>query len=1546
MSLVYFTEEVIQNFNGSGMDPLFEALESYQESDPESEDTLAQVFTELLLTFDAEQLEVNDVKKFLGQAIKSDDHARIFFQVMNSFPVSQNIKDLLHLLFRDNKIKPETLALHLSSDFLKAVELVPKEYLHKSLAHSIRDQYYTQKKYNLLHEETEGFSKFISEIFFIFREDETEFQVDYALQITEKLIGHYSLDPNRCLEILFEVFSNAIVSKHRFVLEFFRKSRWWPAVESDNSSLTTLSIGGNEAAAKIIGMKLVSSHMQKDLPETYKMLVVLLIKEGFISFGSIYKYLGPDDEKMEKIKEEYQKKLDREVLVAGANALALAAPLADDEEGEDGKSTSKKKTGTQKEEPGDKLQNLISDCVKLKFLRIFLMFGVYWPSIFILTKYPYLAQIDDDIPVMINRLFAATVDPLYKKFRIFTDEEVQELQESKGVAFSRSHNTVNIEKTPTMYLFTFKAPIKDFANKKFKFFYEEWTHKLPEIDNIDSLTQVSKEILQFNGPYLAKSVIIFIKLCEIVSILLENGEDKTKIFAYFRNFIFPAIPLIEENSVAVDKAYEILKHFPIEDRFSLYGELYNVLAKNNLVIKIAYSKAEKSTKDVLKRLSKENVRPMMRRLAKISFSNPLPCLLTILQQIESYDNLNTLVVETARYFNDYGWDNLTAAILIRLASNRSSTYNGMSERQWAQSLASFIGKICQRYPRAIDIKTILLYILKSFHGGDTLGLLVLKEMFISMGGIQTIANLTLNQIDMINCGSSLQKIVYNTIDDLRFERQITGKYLIRCLKELDAVNELLVLLCRISNELTYTGDEEYLKVLISKSDDLNGVIRLFVTLINLYDDDLNLMSIKELNDLGVPFPWAFEVWRTRGEIKMDQLPADLQNSLFEIFWKLSLHDINYSDDLYNQELSKLESNIKSLKDSIAINVKNKEVTRATIEKQRKELEDNGDYLKLLPEERAAHKEASEKVDSMLESESNEWFSNLKIEDLVQQCIFPRVISSPFDAVFSARFIFKLHYLKTKDYSLLKVLDLFFTSKSLFGILFTSTPTEAENIGLFFADVLRTLQGWTKEENFQKIELKDHEGDVVTFDDYRKILFEYHASILDEIQVGLQATEYISRNNTIIFLKNLLGVYPSVEDHCLKVVKLIEHLCLTETRNDLKLSSNALVVHIKSRSKEWIPIWDFISMSDEEKEAILEKRERIKKRKQRRLEKEKKEKQAREEKERLEREEQEKLAREEEEKKKIAANSLNYDSNSSTARPQSRGSSIRGSYDKYAVKPKDLPTSPKNIGKETMLQRLHQLKSNYKGSQKNKDDNESTTEKVESETKEDDTTKAEVDEKENKEDPPATETASEPEPAVEPTTSKEAIEPTIAPPSPPPPPPPLPPSRSKNFNESKSEVRRAPLPPQDQIKKPISSDTKRTPLPPQRDIQGRGSSGRQPLPSQHEITNRGSMRQPLPPQNHSSSGFDHRSPRGNYHQSAPAQPQSRRNDNFGRSGNNNSSSGRPDSRQLKGRTPTYDNRGRNSGGNRDNRDNRNNSRNDNKRKGDGFGGRNYDKRTKF
>lgn len=329
-----------------------------------------------------------------------------------------------------------------------------------------------------------------------------------------------------------------------------------------------------------------------------------------------------------------------------------------------------------------------------------------------------------------------------------------------------------------------------------------------------------------------------------------------------------------------------------------------------------------------------------------------------MQQIESYDNLNTLVVETARYFNKYGWDILTAAILMRLTNSGRSNMqeNGINERQWIQSLASFIGKICQRYPNAIDLSTIISFLLKLFHNGEHYGLIVLKEIFISMGGIQTITNLTVQQINMINCGSSLEMVVYRTIDDLRFDRFNSGTVLVKTFLKLDAVNELLVLLRQTSEEILYNSKLSHLKILASKSDDLDTVIHLFTTLINFFgspeDFEGILLSVSDLaSKFHIPPQWSFELWRPILGKKLKDISYDgiwvpalevimndfskvigdsldfLTPGLFVTFWQLSLYDVNYSDELYDDEKLKLESGLKSLRESIAINSRDKDISK-------------------------------------------------------------------------------------------------------------------------------------------------------------------------------------------------------------------------------------------------------------------------------------------------------------------------------------------------------------------------------------------------------------------------------------------------------------------------------------------------------------------------------------------------------------------------------------------------------------------------------------------
>ncbi|KAI5970432.1 RLR1 [Candida margitis] len=1266
MSFKYFTDDIIEQFAGTGSIEIFEALDSYETSNPEAEEEVVLLFTEMVLSFEEGTLKMEHIVDFLSQSIKSDDVARLFCQVLNSFPVTENTRTLLTTLSRnENVIKSHTISLYISSDFIKETDIVPSKMLSKSLNTKLRDKLYTQKKYNLLHEEIEGYSKFIVEIHDILAGNDAEFQVNYALQVIEKLVGHYSLDPNRCLDILFGILSEVVVGKIDPVVELLKKSRWWPAHESDNSSMTSLSIGGSAIAAKIIGLKILNYPKGKDLPESFKILVTILIKEGCISFGSVYKYMRPDEEAMKELEVKYNSKLEAEVLKAGANALALAAPLADDED-ENGKGNKRSSTPV-----GDKTDLQLQANYKYQFLKAFLSNGLYWPSIYILTEYPFFADIDDEIPQLLNRMFEGMIDPLYKHVSQLGSEELSHLQAAKGTHYPRPGNNVAVESFKASDFYSFRPLKRSHSHRRWHYFYQNWTSGLPRVEDFASLSKVSREILKFIGPKLSQNVELFIKLCDIVhSFQLQEGL-KEDIFHYFRNYIFPSMPLIKENSIAIDRAYLILAAYPAEDRFSVYGELYNNLRKNNTLIKIAYSTAEKATKDVLKRLSKENVRPMMRRLAKISFSNPLPCLLTILQQIESYDNLNSLVVETARYFNSYGWDNLTIAILIRLSSDRRTVHdNGMGERQWLQSLASFVGKICQKYQKAIDTERILLYLLKTFYSGDRAGLLVLKEMLISMGGIQATSDLTLRQIDMINCGSSLQKVVYRTIDDLRYDRIDSGTHLLKCILDLDAVNEFVILLCSMYNDLVFDADENQLKVLANRVDDLVSVIKLFVTLVCFFGDgNVEVMPITELHKkYNVPIEWGFDLWRPKKnafdvlETQGSELcPLGLSSTLYTIFWCLSLKDVNFSDSVYNEELSKLESSIKGLRDAININSRDKDFPRATIENYMKDIEANEVFIKELPSDKQKHKDLNEATDKKIHETSSEWFASdipATNEIFIKTCVIPRAIHSSFDAVFSARFVFKLQELGVENYSVFDVLEGLTKSESLSSNLFSCTPSEAENLGFFFAYVLKRLSEFTDEEKVKELHVDD-------FEKYRKWVYDYHKIILTEVEAALETSEYMSRNNTITFLKNLLGVYPVVEDHCETMLYLIEKVYTEEDKEDIKLSSGALLNHLKSRAKQWVPIWDFISISEEEKRELIEKKEQLEK------EKMEVERLAKLEVERIENEKreaklnEEKLAKEEELKMKLKK--INYGSQS---RPASRASGRmveskpQGRYDEY------------------------------------------------------------------------------------------------------------------------------------------------------------------------------------------------------------------------------------------------------------------------------------------
>jgi THO complex subunit 2 len=68
-------------------------------------------------------------------------------------------------------------------------------------------KHYTQIKFNLLREENEGFSKLIIEISQL---NISAANVKVVIQNIQKLIGYFSLDPSRIIDLILTAFENNI----------------------------------------------------------------------------------------------------------------------------------------------------------------------------------------------------------------------------------------------------------------------------------------------------------------------------------------------------------------------------------------------------------------------------------------------------------------------------------------------------------------------------------------------------------------------------------------------------------------------------------------------------------------------------------------------------------------------------------------------------------------------------------------------------------------------------------------------------------------------------------------------------------------------------------------------------------------------------------------------------------------------------------------------------------------------------------------------------------------------------------------------------------------------------------------------------------------------------------------------------------------------------------------------------------------------------------------------------------------------------------------
>ncbi|GAA5887200.1 hypothetical protein JCM5296_004560 [Sporobolomyces johnsonii] len=668
--------------------------------------------------------------------------------------------------------------------------------------------YYKQQKFNLLREESEGYSKLVVELLsnlgpphstLTAQSQETEQErMRRAVSVGDKvksLIGNFDLDPGRTLDIFLDTFADQVIEHHQFFIDFLTVSPWAPKSkrrgakaaevnESDakgKSKEVPVDVGledneGSETIAHILGFKFAyyQSAEASDAPQNLYLMTSLLIWHGFVKLSDLWSHLSPNDADLLKIDARYrdeQAQLARSV--GGANALAMAGALADDDvpirpstpSSTAAAAAPAASSSTAPPPPPRDLPNQ-----KLGLLRALLSIGDVTHSLFILSQYPFLVPAFPDLADLLNRLLSVSVQPAYETISIVRSKEqwIDELTAPKPRFTVDSKGEKKVLPPTRQVALTgdaFPDPRKDWT-----FFFHAWKERTPKAGDWEGvLVVLEKTFMPFISVFVSRDFTLFTKLCRMMVKDLSQEPDsprRTRWLDLIRLFFLPSISLLEHHTAAALEIWTVLSLFPIETRFELYGEWKDVWYRRVPALGVRKAEAERDVKSVLRRLSTDNVKKLGKTFAKIAHTNPTVIFAVALNQVQSYDNLIHPVVEAARYLTELGYDVLAYSVLDSLSSNRNKTKeDGTSVAMWLQGVATFTGQLYRRWaPLQGSLWVVLQYLVNQLVSGNSKDLVVLRELIARMTAIEPFADLSDAQVLSLAGGKFLRSEVFQQTD--------------------------------------------------------------------------------------------------------------------------------------------------------------------------------------------------------------------------------------------------------------------------------------------------------------------------------------------------------------------------------------------------------------------------------------------------------------------------------------------------------------------------------------------------------------------------------------------------------------------------------------------------------------------------------------------------------------------------------------------------------------------------------------------------------------
>ncbi|XP_066999560.2 THO complex subunit 2 isoform X2 [Anabrus simplex] len=1037
--------------------------------------------------------------------------------------------------------------------------------------------YYKQRKFNLFREESEGYAKLITELN---QEVSGNVNARNILEVIKSLIGCFNLDPNRVLDIILESFE-CRPDHHNFFIPLLRSYMCDPKI-----------------LCEVLGFKycFYQGNADEVTPKSLYLVTALMLQHGIIALEDIYCWLAPEDKIIYK---EWEKEMkEAKEYVRKLNIIST-----------------KEKDKDETVEEKENVQEKYAANQKFGLCEALLTVGDWNHAEQLTKKLPEHCTMEQPpVARALCQLLHSIMEPVYRK--------------NCGLA-------AKIVGRPVPLL----NKSNPLAPKPAYTFLELRENVIP--------------MLLALGPSMHHDPVLMYKVLRIAkAALTQYGVDAQKpvpegdtlyhdIITLMDEVILPSLSYMDCNCCIAEEVWNILKLYPYQCRYCLYSRWKNETYQNHAKLLRKRGEAQKKIKSIMKRVSKENIKPVGRLIGKLTHCSPGFLFDYVLVQIQIYDNLINPVVDSLKYLTSLSYDVLGYCLVESLASADRDRfkYDGTSISLWLQSLASFCGAIFKKYN--IELTGLLQYVANQLKAQKSLDLLILKEIVQKMAGIEAAEEMTTEQLEAM-AGGELLKGEAGYFSQVRNTKKSSLR-----LKEALSEHNLAVALCLLMAQQRYCvvykeTDKSHLKLVGKLYDQCQDTLVQFGTFLgstlSMEEYVTKLPSIHSMladyhMHADVAFFLARPMFTHAINLKFEALrkldpngkkmsPStkhqryceaasdvmspivasvrplhppkvweDISPQFLVTFWSLTMYDLFVPTESYQREINKLKQLASQAMDSKDLATKGKKEQERFTALQEK-----------LHDEKKKQQEHVEKVMARLKQEKDSWFlsrsakaaKNETITQFLQLCLFPRCIFTAMDAVYCAKFVHTIHSLKTANFSTLLCYDRLFCDITY--SVTSCTENEANRYGRFLCAMLETVMRWHSEKSTFEKECANYPGfvtkfrvsnqfseanDHVGYENYRHVCHKWHYKITKAMVVCLDSKDYVQIRNSLIILIKILPHFPVLAKLRQIIEKKIEKVREEEKncRQDLFILATSYCGQLKAKSATMIRENDFHQVGD-------------------------------------------------------------------------------------------------------------------------------------------------------------------------------------------------------------------------------------------------------------------------------------------------------------------------------------------------------------------------------